>query len=184
LTDQDLSADDIASAAEQTREWLQHGQQSRDEQPTRLAQARTQAETERKGALAAEPWDELLSAVPTYGPDGELTGMLALPSIDGKELFGTRLAFDLLGCCDDEDQVADTVDGYFSMVKEPDHLFLVAFAALKVIANHVMPQMLEVIEDQASNWDVRVTLADAARNAWAGRVNDIRAYVNDAGTDD
>jgi hypothetical protein len=60
------------------------------------------------------------------------------------------------------------------MVKEPDHLFLIAFAALSVIANHVIPQMLEVIEDQASNWDVRVTLAEAARNAWAARVNDIR----------
>ena len=34
--------------------------------------------------------------------------------------------------------------------------------------------MLRIIEDQAGNWDVRVTLADAARNAWAARVNDIR----------
>jgi purine-cytosine permease-like protein len=61
------------------------------------------------------------------------------------------------------------------MVKEPDHLFLVAFAALSVIANYVMPQMLEVIK--ASNWDVRVTLAAAARNAWAARVNDIRRHA-------
>jgi hypothetical protein len=121
----------------------------------------------------------LLSALPTYGPDGELTGMMALPSIDGKKLFRTRLAFDLLGCCDDEDQV-DTLYDYFSMVKGTGHLFLVAFAALSVVANHVVPQMLEVIEDQASNWDVRVTLADAARNAWAARVKDIRRYATTA----
>jgi hypothetical protein len=99
--------------------------------------------TERKGALAAEPWHELWTALPGYSSDGELTGMLAVPSIEGKQLFGTRLAFDLLGCCDDEDQVAATLDDYFSMVKEPDHLFLIAFAALDVIANHVVPQMLD-----------------------------------------
>jgi hypothetical protein len=140
---------------------------------------RAQAETERKEALAPEPWDELLSALPTYGPDGELTGMMTLPSIDGKELFGTRLAFDLLGCCDDEDQVADTLIKYRRMAKDPAHVFLVAFAALEVIANHVVPQTLEVIEQKASNWDVRVTLADAARNAWSARVDDIRRYPDD-----
>jgi hypothetical protein len=134
--------------------------------------------------LSAEPWDELLSALPTHGPDGELTGMMALPSIDGNDLFGTRLAFDLLGCCDDEEQVAETLIKYRRMVKDPAHVFLVAFAALEVIANYVVPELLGVIEDQTSNWDVRVTLADAARNAWAGRVNDIRAGVNHAGTDD
>ena len=138
-------------------------------------QARTQAETERKDALAAEPWDEMWSALPGYSSDGELTGMMALPRIDGKELFGTRLAFDLLGCCDDEDQVADTLRKYYTMVKDPGHTFLVAFAALDTIANHVIPEMLRIIEDQAGNWDVRVTLADAARNAWAARVNDLRA---------
>jgi hypothetical protein len=100
--------------------------------------------------------------------------MMAFPTIEGKGLFGTRLAFDLLGCCDDEEQVSETLNDYLSMVKEPGHLFLIAFAALSVIADHVIPQMLEVIEDQASNWDVRVTLAEAARNAWAARVNDIR----------
>ena len=126
----------------------------------------------------------MLSAVPTYGPDGELTGMMALPSTDGQDLFGTRLAFDLLGCCDGEEQVADTLIKYRRMVKDPGHVFLVAFAALEVIANYVVPELLGVIEDHASNWDVRVNLADAARNAWAGRVNDIRVYVNDAGTDD
>ena len=109
--------------------------------------------------------------------------MMALPSIDGKELFGTRLAFDLLGCCDDEDQVADTLSKYYAMIKDPGHMFLVAFAALDTIVNHVIPEMLRIIEDQAGNWDVRVTLADAARNAWAARVNDIR-HADDGTTED
>jgi hypothetical protein len=174
MTDQDLSMDDVASITEALREKIDRIERSRDEQPIQIAQARAEAETARKNAIAAEPWDDLWSALPGYSPEGQLTGMLALPSIDAKELFGTRLAFDLLGCCDDEDQVADTLNKYYAMLKDPGHLFLVAFAALKVIANHVTPEMLRVIEDQASNWDVRVTLADAARNAWAGRVNDGR----------
>ena len=69
--------------------------------------------------------------VPAYSRDGELAGMMAFPNIDGKELFGTRLAFDLLGCCDDEDQVAQTLAKYFTMIKDPSHTFLVAFAALE-----------------------------------------------------
>jgi hypothetical protein len=126
------------------RDLIARLERSREEQPARLAQARRQAETERKGALAAQLWDELLSALPTYGPDGEMTGMMALPSIDGQELFGTRLAFDLLGCCDGEEQVADTLIKYRRMVKDPAHVFLVAVAALEVIANYVVPELLVV----------------------------------------
>jgi hypothetical protein len=75
-------APQVSAAA--LRELIARLERSREEQPARLAQARKQAEMERKGALAAEPWDELLSALPTYGPHGELTGMMALPSIDGQ----------------------------------------------------------------------------------------------------
>jgi hypothetical protein len=50
------------------RELIARLERSREEQPARLAQVRKQAEMERKGALATEPWDELFSAVPTYGP--------------------------------------------------------------------------------------------------------------------
>jgi hypothetical protein len=118
-------------------------QQARDTQPQRLADTRAEADVARKDALAAEPWDDddLWSAVPTYTLDGELglqlDGMLGLPSIDAKELFGTRLAFDLLGRCDNVDQVADTLSDYFEMIREPEHAFLVASAALKVIAKYV-----------------------------------------------
>lgn len=158
-------------------------ERSRDEQPVRLAEMREQAEAERKRALADEPWDEMWGALPGYNRDGEVIGMMALPSINGKELFGTRLAFDLLGCCDDEDQVIQTLGKYYAMIKDPSHTFLVAFAALDTIVNHIIPEMLRIIEDQAGNWDVRVTLADAARNAWAARVNDIR-HADDGTTED
>ena len=73
---------DIPSRAEQAREWLRHLEQSRDEQPTRLASARTQAEAERKDALAAEPWDEMWFALPGYNSDGELLFTVALRKLD------------------------------------------------------------------------------------------------------
>jgi hypothetical protein len=63
------------------RELIARLERSREEQPARVAQARTQAETERTDALASEPWDELLAAVPAYSSAGELTGMMALPTI-------------------------------------------------------------------------------------------------------
>ena len=178
MTEHDHQVVPQVSAAD-LRELIARLDSSRAEQPARITQARAEAETARRDALSTEPWDQLLSALPAYSFDGQLTGMMAIPRVFGKELFGTRLAFDLLGCCDDEDQVADILRNYRSMIKEPDHLFLIAFSALSVIANHVVPRLLGVIEDTASDWETRVTLAGAARNAWASRVNDIRSYGTD-----
>jgi hypothetical protein len=75
--------------------------------------------------------------------------------------------------------VQETFDEYFSMVREPDHLFLVAFAALDTIANHVIPALLDTLEHQASDYNSRVRLADAARNAWTARVNDLRGTARE-----
>jgi hypothetical protein len=102
-----------------------------------------------------------------------------MPTIDGKELFGTRLAFDLLSCCVDEEQVAQTLRDYLKMIRDPGHMFLVCAAALDTIANHVMPALLDTLEHQASDYEARVRLADAARNAWAARVGDLAADETD-----
>lgn len=173
-TDNSMTADEIVSAGlAEARRVLDRLEKARDEQPSRLTEAREQAERARVAAIAAEPWSAVMTGLPTYSADGELAGMLPMPTIESKELFGTRLAFDLLGCCANEAQVEETLNEYFSMVKEPDHLFLVAFAALDTIANHVMPALLDTLELQASDYDSRVRLADAARNAWAARANDL-----------
>jgi hypothetical protein len=142
--------------------------------PTRLAKARAAADAARAQALAAEPWDELWAAVPGYDSQGGFAGMLTLPSVDAKELFGARLAYDLLGCAADPTGVRQILTAYYAMIPDPDHLSLVALAALKVIATQVIPKMLEVIEHQAGNWDLSVVLADAEANAWSTRVNDTR----------
>jgi hypothetical protein len=179
-TDENMSDDDIVLAGlAEARRVLDRIEKTRDQQPQRLEQARLLAEAERDKALEEEPWTAVMTGFPTVDRDGELTGILPMPTIDGKELFGTRLAFDLLGCCTNETQVKETFDAYFSMVREPDHLFLVAFAALDTIANHVMPTLLDTLEHRASDYDSRVRLADAARNAWAARANDLRG---DGGT--
>jgi hypothetical protein len=166
--------DRLESMAAQCRAQLAHIEQARDEQPARLAEAREQAERARTDAVAVEPWDSLLSAIPTVDLDGQLDGMLSLPNVDAKELFGTRLAFDLLGCCPNKAEVDEMLKHYLWMVKDPEHLFLIASAALRVIACRVMPGLLHIVEEQASRYDVRVNLVDAARNAWAARVNDLR----------
>jgi hypothetical protein len=179
----DMTPEQMDEAAETARDILRRRidelEQSRHEQPTRLLDARACAEFERKKALVDEPWTAVMTGFPTVDANGELTGMLPMPTIDGKELFGTRLAFDLLGCCANEAQVQETFDEYFSMVREPDHLFLVAFAALDTIANHVLPALLDTLEHQASDYDSRVRLADAARNAWTARVNDLKTQERD-----
>jgi hypothetical protein len=164
---------------EAVRELIKNIEEVKQSQPARLAEARVRADTERQKALAAEPWSEMVTGLPTVGLEGELTGMLPMPTIDGKELFGTRLAFDLLSCCVDEEQVAQTLRDYLKMIRDPGHMFLVCAAALDTIANHVMPALLDTLEHQASDYEARVRLADAARNAWAARVGDLAADETD-----
>ncbi|MEV6432898.1 hypothetical protein [Nocardia sp. NPDC051463] len=144
---------------------------ARASQPERLQEMRDRTERARDASSCEEPWDSLWSALPGINSEtGELAGMLALPSIAAKELFGTRLAFDLAAYAGDEDSIDGVVDWYFSAVKSTDHLFLIAMSALKMMALHVVPILLEIAEESASNWDVRVNLSDAARNSWEQRV--------------
>lgn len=168
------------SAADRLRAQIAALERARDEQPEKLAAARREAAAAREQALAQEPWSELMTAVPSVDADGNLHGMLAIPTIDGKELMGVRLAFDLLGCCANEEEVDEVLSDYFSWVREPDHMFLVVSAALTTIVSHVVPQMLDDLEQQGSNWTARLLLAEAARNAWEGRIGQ---YRDDPGRD-
>lgn len=179
MTTNAIDPTDSQAVLDDLRGQIERMEQARQSQPARLLDARAGADIEREKALAEEPWSDVMTGLPTVDGNGELTGMLPMPTIDGKELFGTRLAFDLLGCCANEAQVSETLNDYFALVREPDHLFLVAFAALDTIANHVMPALLDTLEHQASDYDCRVRLADAARNAWAARVSDIRGGADD-----
>lgn len=165
--------DYLRLTAEALRARLDDMERARTTQPERLAMARAQAEDERIKSLAAEPWSDFVTGIPTV----DFSGMLALPTIDAKEVFGTRLAFDLLGCCADEDQVAETLREYFKMTGDPGHMFLVCAAALETIADHVMPALLDTLEHQTGDYDARVRLADAARKAWTARVADLGEFV-------
>jgi hypothetical protein len=166
-----------ARHVEQARELVAHIEAARAAQPELLAQVRKQAATARQECLAteSETWDATMTAIPTVDPEtGEMTGLFGLPAVDIKELWGARMAFDLLGCAANEDQVDAIMNEYFGTIREPGHMFLVCAAALTTIATYVVPQMLDDIEQHGSNYDARVLLADAARNAWAMRAADAR----------
>lgn len=164
--------DGVEPAGDDLRSRLAGLKITRQSQPDRLAGARARVGAEKRKALAAEPWSDMVAAVPTVGTGGELTGMLSMPFVDAKELFGGRLAYDLLGCCDGEDQVRRMLVEYFAMIREPEHAFLVAFAALKVIASYVVPVILDSLERHGGDYESRVCLADAALNAWATRMDE------------
>jgi hypothetical protein len=142
---------------------MEHAQAT---QPQRPAEASARANAAREECLASESWDDAWTVVPTTDLDGGINGVLCMPSIDAKEIWGTRLAFDLLRSAGRDDQADETLNDYFVMVGEPGHMFLVCAAALKVIAKFVVPEMLDEIEQRGGNWDDRVLLAEAAENAW------------------
>ena len=147
--------------------------EARRTQLERLARARSSAEEERMKALAAEPWADCLCAIPTIDINsGEYSGMVSIPTVAGKELFGMRLAFDLVGCCSDEEQVADKLREFRRMTGDPSHGLLVYAAALDFIASDLYPAMLDSYEATSGDYDARVRLAKAARSAWSARLAD------------
>jgi hypothetical protein len=144
-------------------------------QPQRLAEARSRVEDERIKAVAAEPWSDVVSGTPTNDlVTGEVNGMFAMPTVEGKELFGTRLAFDLLGCCGDDEQVAAKLHAFRKMIRDDAHLVVVFAAALDTIASDVVPALLDTYEQKSGDYEARVRLARVARHAWAARVADLR----------
>jgi hypothetical protein len=179
-TDTDMTADEadafIASAVEQSTALLARIEKSRADQPERLAKARADADEARGWSMLEETWESQITAVPAYNSDGDRTGdALTIPNLVAKELFGSRLCFDLLDCGDDDEQINAVLSRYFSMVSgDPGLAFLLFSSALTTVASVVVPQLLEELEQQASDYDVRVMLAEARAKAWNGRVNDIR----------
>ena len=142
-------------------------------QRERLAQARSRAEDERIMALAAEPWPDCGNTAPAIDiGNGEYNGMVSMPTVAGQELFGMRLAFDLVGCCGDEEQVADKLREFRRMTGDPSHGLLVYAAALDFIASDLYPAMLDSYEATSGDYDARVRLAEAARRAWSARLAD------------
>ena len=179
-TDAEAEADDIlARGLAAAKQALAHADAMREAQrtqPARLSQARDEADEARGWSLIEDPWDTLITAIPAYSRDGRRTGgSLTLPSITAKELFGARLAFDMLDAGDDPDRLEDVKNRFFFELKgDTGLLFLVCMAALDTVANLVVPQLLEELETRASNYDVRVMLADARTKSWRGRVADLR----------
>lgn len=163
--------EDMESAVAEARALIARIEKSRDEQPARLAKARSEADEARGWALIEEPFAEQVTCVASV--DG--TATLSLPNITAKELWGARLCFDLLDCGDDYDQIDAVMSRLFSTVNgDTGVAFLIASAALSTIAALVVPELLEEIEQQGSNYDERVKLAEARAKAWHGRVGEIR----------
>lgn len=174
-----MDLDEISDLASQAQQLLDNIRKSREEQPALLAKARSEAEEARGWSLIEEPWESLITALPAYDAEGNRTGnALALPSITAKELFAARMAFDMLDAGldvdDDPNRIDEVKQRYFELLNgDTGLLFLVAMAALDTIATLIVPQMVEELEARASNYDVRVMLAEARTKSWNGRVSEI-----------
>jgi hypothetical protein len=188
-TNDNMTPDQMAAVAETARDILRRRvdalEHAKATQPERLAQARDDADEARGWSLIEESWESQITAVPAYNSDGERTGnALTIPNITAKELWGSRLCFDVLDCGDDDDQIDEVFARYFSMVNGDTGLaFLLFSSALRTVANLVMPQLLDELEEHASNYDVRVMLAEARGRAWRGRANDLRGPTDQAATE-
>lgn len=157
---------------EQLRSVIKHIEESRASQPERIFDLRTKIIIARDEALQAEPWSSFVTDIPAFTRDGEPAGSMGFPTITAKEMFGTRLALEIAAEAGDDDDIQDTLNEYFSMIREPDQMMLVAMAALSTMGTMVLPALFEVAEEKASNWDIRVNFADTARHTWTKRIRD------------
>ncbi|WP_064066859.1 hypothetical protein, partial [Prescottella equi] len=162
----------VVANIEQLQQYIAEIEAAMTSQADRLFDMRAKSLIARYEMLHVEPWAEVVKAVPGYSADGEMSGLLGIPSITAKEMFGTRLAFDLASNAGDEQGIRDTLNEYLDIVGDPENMMLVSTAALSTMATLVLPTLLEIVEQRGSNWDVRVNLVDAARNAWSKRVGD------------
>lgn len=162
-------------AVEEMRAHIAAMTKARDEQPERLAAARSDAEVARGWALIEEPFDSQVKTITST--DGSAT--LSLPNIAAKELWGARLCFDILDCGDEFDQIDAVIARLFSTAGGDTGITMTIMAsALSTIAGLVVPQLLQEIEHSGSNWGERVRLCEARAKAWNGRVSEIKK-VND-----
>jgi hypothetical protein len=181
----DMTSEQMDEALESARDILRRRvdelEHAKAIQPERLAQARNDADEARGWSLLEESWESQITAVPTYDSAGERAGAaLTIPNITAKELFGSRLCFDVLDCGDDDDRIDEVMGRYFAMVNGDTGLaFLLFSSALRTVANLVVPQLLEDIEQQGSNYDARVMIAEARAKAWNGRVSELRGGPQD-----
>jgi hypothetical protein len=171
----DLTPEQMDEALESARDILRRRvdelEHAKAIQPERLAKARSNADEARGWALIEEPLDGQVKSIASI--DG--TASLSFPNITARELWGARLAFDLIDCGDDFDQIDATISRLFSAAKGDTGIAMVIMSsALSTIASLVVPQLLEEIEHSGSNYDERVRLAEARAKAWHGRVSELR----------
>ncbi|MFI8660127.1 hypothetical protein ACIGKR_09060 [Rhodococcus qingshengii] len=160
---------------EQLRQHVAKIEKARESQPERIFDLRTQIIIERDKAQQDEPWSSFVTDIPAYTRDGYEAGSMGIPNLEAKEMFGMRLALELSAEAGDEDDVRDTINDYFSMIREPDQMMLIAMSALSHLGTMILPAMFKVIEETAGNWDMRVHFADTARHTWTKRLADFNA---------
>lgn len=165
------------TAVERAQAMITAIKQSRESQPERLAKARAEAETAADWSQIEEPFAQHVTALRTDGDP--LSSTIALPSMQAKCMYGVRLAFDALDAGEDSDRLDKVKSDLFTMVDGDTGLAFLIFAeALDTIASLVVPQLLTDLEQHGSNYDARVTLAEARVKAWADRVGNHSAALD------
>jgi hypothetical protein len=164
--DPDAILEAATSASEKFRAHIRTIDAARDTQPERLARARSDADEARGWSLIEEPFEAHCTTISALNTDDTVK----LPTMIAKELWAARLAFDVLDAGEDFDAIDDVVSRFFTTVGGDTGLAaIVMAAALSTIAGVVVPQLLEEIEQHGSNWQARVSLAEARTNAWRDR---------------
>jgi hypothetical protein len=167
----------VETATQILRRRIDEMEAAKTSQPDRLVKARSDAEEARGWALLEETLDGQIKSLTSVDGDASLS----LPNMLARELWGARLAFDLLDCGDDFDEIDAVIGRLFTAAGgDPGVTMVIMSAALSTTAALIVPQLLEEIETRGSNWDERVRLCEARAKAWRGRVSELRGAQDEA----
>ncbi|OHU60352.1 hypothetical protein BKG82_07850 [Mycobacteroides chelonae] len=142
--------------------------EAREGQPGRIAKARDAVAAAKARCLEEQPWFSLLIVSPTYDSAGGLEGVLAQAPPVAYELFGKRLAVDLIANPTD---ARATIDEYTRMVGVTE-MTPIAAAALVAICTELLPEIVARSENRSYDFEILPELVEMGLRVWEARAGE------------
>ncbi len=141
---------------------------AREGQPARIAKARDAVAAAKARCLEEQSWYSLLVVSPTYDDKGMPLGVLAQATPVAYELFGKRLAVDLIA---NPDKARAVLDEYTRMVGVVE-MTLVAAEALVAITTELLPEIVARCENRSYDYEILPELVEMGLRVWESRAGE------------
>lgn len=141
---------------------------AREGQPARIAKARDAVAAAKARCLEEQSWYSLLVVSPTYDDKGMPLGVLAQATPVAYELFGKRLAVDLIATPTNARAI---IDEYAQMVGVSE-MTPIAAAALVAICTELIPEIVARSQNRSYDFEILPELVEMGLRVWESRAGE------------